>query len=62
MVICPCGSLSSGQRQRLGQQLLDHRRIIVAGEDRIDHGSQPRDAVACIARRIATPSATSVLS
>jgi len=40
-----------GQRQRLGKQLFDDRRIIVAGEDGVEHRSQPRDSAACIARR-----------
>ena len=40
-----------GQRQRLGEQLLDDRRIIVVGEDGVDHRPKPRDPAARVARR-----------
>ena len=51
-----------GQRQRFGKQLLDDRRIVMAGEDRVDHRPKPRDPPRALREGMATPSATSVLS
>jgi hypothetical protein len=40
-----------GQRQRLGEQPLDHRRIGMRRQDPVEHRPQPRDAAAGVAAR-----------
>jgi hypothetical protein len=44
------GAEQSGEHQGFGEQPLDHRRIGVAAEDRVEHRAEPSDPAARVAR------------
>src|SRR4029077_4164780 len=45
------GSEQHAEHDRLSQQLGDRLRIVMAGEDRVDRGSETHDAAAQVERR-----------